>query len=434
MSGRIGALHALICAAALATMADVSAADGDQDAPILLLSTQLTPPNEAQAMREQILGDFDLAVQFEPNDNRKVFGLLAAKRAESATQPIVLAGLHGDLVGLDDQGLLADLRPLIGDKAAAIDPSLMGLAEQDGRLRYAPWMQATYAFVARYDALDLLPKGADVDRLTYDELAEWAEALAIAAGRPKFGLPAGRGGLLPRMIQGYMYPSYTGGMATSVQSPEAHDGWRVLRRLWAAASPRSITFSSMAEPLATGEVWLAWDHIARLQPALEAAPDDYVVIPAPLGPKGRGYFAVVAGLAMPKTAIRREASLRLIDYLLDPKTQAITMASVGFLPSLRGPEAGGAPGNSFQTAMARQQALEEEPIPAVLPVGLGERARDFTAAYAAAFSQIVLRNREISSVLTRQAIVIDEILTAANVACWPPDPITETPCRVRAVD
>ncbi len=52
----------------------------------------------------------------------------------------------------------------------------------------------------------------------------------------------------------------------------------------------------------TGEVWVAWDHTARLADAFNQQPDDFVAFPAPAGPAGRGFMPVVAGLGIPKTA------------------------------------------------------------------------------------------------------------------------------------
>ncbi len=64
----------------------------------------------------------------------------------------------------------------------------------------------------------------------------------------------------------------------------------------------------MQEPLLGEEVWVAWDHVARLINAVKDRPDDFVMFPAPAGPKGRGYMPVIAGLAIPKGAANREGA------------------------------------------------------------------------------------------------------------------------------
>ena len=55
------------------------------------------------------------------------------------------------------------------------------------------------------------------------------------------------------------------------------------------------------------EVWIAWDHIARVKEAISLEPDRFVVFPAPAGPKGRGYMPVIAGLAIPRARPTRLA-------------------------------------------------------------------------------------------------------------------------------
>ena len=58
----------------------------------------------------------------------------------------------------------------------------------------------------------------------------------------------------------------------------------------------------MQEPLLSGDVWVAFDHIARLGEAFNQKPDDFVAFPAPAGPKGRAFMPVLAGMAVPKGA------------------------------------------------------------------------------------------------------------------------------------
>ena len=60
----------------------------------------------------------------------------------------------------------------------------------------------------------------------------------------------------------------------------------------------------MQEPLLTGEVWVAFDHIARLADAFNQRPDDFVAFPAPAGPTGRGFMPVIAGIADPDDRAR----------------------------------------------------------------------------------------------------------------------------------
>ena len=86
-----------------------------------------------------------------------------------------------------------------------MDLGKLGTGEQ----KYLPWMQATYLMAANKKALEFLPQGADINKITYDQLIEWSKKMAEATGSPKFGFPAGPKGLKHRFFQGFLYPSYT---------------------------------------------------------------------------------------------------------------------------------------------------------------------------------------------------------------------------------
>ena len=55
--------------------------------PVLFLSTQLTPLNEADKMRQVILKGFQGEVDFQPYDDREVFNRLAVDSTRDAKSP-----------------------------------------------------------------------------------------------------------------------------------------------------------------------------------------------------------------------------------------------------------------------------------------------------------------------------------------------------------
>jgi multiple sugar transport system substrate-binding protein len=132
------------------------------------------------------------------------------------------------------------------------------------------------------------------------------------------GFPAGPMGLMHRFLQGYLYPSYTGSSGVAgFKSPEAVTMWKAFDDLWQSVNPQSTNYAFMQEPLAAEEVWIAWDHGARLINVATERPNDFILVAAPAGPRGRGFMPVLAGLAIRKerghqAGVRRdaEASLR----------------------------------------------------------------------------------------------------------------------------
>ena len=91
----------------------------------------------------------------------------------------------------------------------------------------------------------------------------------------------------------------------------------------------------MSEPLLAEEVWIAFDHTARLKDAFASKPKQFVGFAAPAGKYGRGFMPVVVGLGIPNTTPDRAASERLIDHLTKGKTQSKTLRAIGFYPVVK---------------------------------------------------------------------------------------------------
>ena len=102
--------------------------------------------------------------------------------------------------------------------------------------------------------------------------------------------------------------------------------------LWPTIHPESINYEFMQEPLLSGEVWVAFDHTARLLDAFNTEPDNFIAFPAPAGAAGRGFMPVVVGLGVPADAQHPEAGADVIEYLTRPDVQGAVFARFGFLP------------------------------------------------------------------------------------------------------
>ena len=90
-------------------------------------------------------------------------------------------------------------------------------------------MQASYIMVANKAALPYLPRGADINALSYDQLAAWAGTVEQKTGKPLLGFPAGPQGLMHRFFEGFLYPSFTGGVVVPFRSEAAEAMWTPVR-------------------------------------------------------------------------------------------------------------------------------------------------------------------------------------------------------------
>ena len=404
-------------------------------AQVTIVSTQMRPVEEAETMRKQVLQGLPGGASFLPEDGNTVLTRMRAELRASRGQIDVLIALDGELAPIDQDGGLQDLDDLVARLATSreFSPAALALGRMGGqRQRFVPLMTNTFQMVANKQALPYLPAGADLQALTYPQLLAWAKALHAATGERKLGFPAGPKGLWWRYFQASFYPSHTGGVVRSFKSPEAEAGWAQLREMWQYVHPRSTSYAFMEEPLKSGEVWLAFDHTARMLPALKARPDDFVAFPAPSGAKGRGFMPVMVGLAIPKNAPDRAAAERAIDLLTQPATQARLLELFGFFPVVKADLSNLPAGVRIASAGMTATLNAPDGIASRLPVQLGRKNGEFNKIYVDAFTRIVLRKEDIRRVLNEESRWLNDLLDDAKVPCWAPDaPSGAQPCRVQ---
>ncbi len=399
----------------------------------VFLSTQLRPIEEAQKMRDVILKDYKGQVDYVPEQPAQLPVRIKAEQ-QGGTHTISLIGaLHGELeplLPIDGLVPVDDLAAKLKDRGFPADLIKLAKFDTDHQM-YIPWMQATYFMVANKKALPYLPAGANIDALTYAQLADWAKAIAEKTGRRMLGFPAGPSGLMHRFLEGFLYPSFTGGVVTPFRSPEAEAMWTQFAEMWKYVNPNSTNYNFMQEPLLSGDVWIGFDHVARLLDALRQKPNDFVAFPAPAGPKGRGYMPVLAGLAIAKDAPDPKGAAALIDYLTEPSTQIATARAVGFfpvvkvqLPSDLDPGVKAAAGAIAATEDAK------DALPSLLPVGLGTHGGEFDKVYIDTFQLIVLRGKPVRAVLDQEAEKLKRVIDVSGAPCWAPDAPSKGPCPV----
>jgi multiple sugar transport system substrate-binding protein len=403
---------------------------------LVFFSNQFKPVEEQAKMQDIILKDAPVKVEYIPEDPGPFNDRLNAEQKASKVTVSIIGGLHGDLEPFMRSNYLEDLSPVaqkLGDRG--LSPGFMDLARMGtkDKVFYIPWMQATYIMAVNKKALEYLPQGADVNALTYQQLKDWGAAMQKATNKRLLGFPAGPNGLLQRFFQGYLYPSYTGSAGVAgFKTPEAAAMWSDFKETWQYVNPQSTNYEFMQEPLASEEVWVAWDHVARLIKVASDRPNDFLLVPAPAGAKGRGFMPVLAGLAIPKGAPNRAGAEQLIDYLTQPKQQTATAANLAFFPVTNAPIPSDLnPGVKLETEAVQKQTSAKDALPALLPIGLGAKSGDFKAVFMDTFQRIVIKGEEIPQVLDSQGKILQAIMDESKAACWTPDPPSDGPCKVK---
>jgi multiple sugar transport system substrate-binding protein len=413
--------------------ASAGANAGAEAGEIVMVSSQLVPTAEQETMNNEILANFEGTVDFIGLEAGPFNDQIRAEAEAGEGEIGIIGGLDGefDAFGPDLLMDVSDLAEELADLGINEDYLELGKLGTDTQY-YIPWMQATYIMVARNEALEYLPDGADINALTYEQLTEWGANIEAETGERRLGFPAGEDGLWHRFFQGYGYPSFTGGVNTTFTSPEAVEFWNWLSDTWQYVNPQSTTYGFMQEQLQSGEVWVAWDHVVRLIDALESDPEGFTAFPAPSGPGGRAFMPVIAGLGIPNTSANPDGAKELIRYLLSPETQATTLNSVSFFPvisaELEGDLSAGlqAEADAVQTMQAADDAL-----PALLPTGLGEEGGAYNQVFRDAFQRIVMDGEEPAEVLESLLPNLQAVFDTSEAPCWAPDPESDGPCQAQ---
>ncbi len=378
-------------------------------AKVNFVSTQLVPAAERQFVEGKLLPEFEriygVAAKFLPLSYAEASNRIEAEQKAGKVVVNLYADLQSNIDRLASKGFLMDMKPYTF-KGRTFIKTLEKYAYARGIKEFIPWLQATYVFVVNKKAFDYLPKGLkkeDViygtEKWTYDALLEWARNITIKTGQKLLGFPMGPSSLWHRFLHGYLYPSFTGAQAIKFDSVRAVEMWEYLKKLFKYIHPSSSTWNSMDEPLLRGEVLLAWDHTARIKNAIVEKPDDFVVVPVPAGPMGRGYIVVLVGLSIPKNAPNVDEALKLIDYLTSPDVQVEILKESGFFPVVE--EATGYIPEGALKILAQgvvNQSKTKDSIVAFIP-SLGPKGGEYTQAYRVAFRRIVIEGEDPASVI-----------------------------------
>jgi multiple sugar transport system substrate-binding protein len=401
---------------------------------VLMVSSQLVPVEEQEAMNNEILANFEGTAEFIGLDGGPFNDQIIAEGEAGEGEIGLIGGLHGEFSSFAADGLLMDLSDVAEELAdLGINETYLELGKlgTDQQL-YIPWMQATYIMVAREEAMEFLPDGADINAMTWDQITEWGANIEAETGERRLGFPLGEDGLWHRFFQGYGYPAFTGALNTAFASDEAVEMWDWLTETWQYVNPQATTYGFMEEPLQSGEVWVAWDHTVRLNDAMMSDPDAFVAFPAPAGPAGRAFMPVVAGLAIPTWAADADSAKALIRYLLQPETQSATLSAVSFFPVIAADLGGDLdPGIAEEQEAVATMTTSDDALPSLLPVGLGDQGGAYNQIFRDAFQSIVIDGQDAATVLGELAPDLQAILDSVEAACWQPDPPSDGTCQVQ---
>ena len=226
--GKAAVAGGVLAAGGLLTAGRASAGSAAAAGKVTIWFGQFGAIAEQEGIRKYVFKGFngDVDAVFAPITAPTLFVDRVRAEAKAGRNDIdVLVGLHGDFA-FQNEGLIRG----VGDVAAQIKtlpPPLVKHGKLGTKTQYyVPHSQATYVMVANKDVMRYLPKGADINALTYGQLFQWAKAIRRGTGQNRFGLPASETGLMHGSSRA----------SSSRRSPAASSPRTARRRPWRRGS------------------------------------------------------------------------------------------------------------------------------------------------------------------------------------------------------
>ncbi|MCB0130824.1 MAG: hypothetical protein KDD78_08240, partial [Caldilineaceae bacterium] len=103
-----------------------------------------------------------------------------------------------------------------------------------------------------------------------------------------------------------------------------------------------------------------------------------------------------------------------------------------FFPVVAGVDTSDLPaGIAIEADAVGAQASSADALPALLPVGLGERGGEINQIFKNAFDRIVLDGEDAATVLAEEGANLQTLMDETGAPCWAPDAPSEGPCQVQ---
>ena len=191
-----------------------------------------------------------------------------------------------------------------------------------------------YIVIANKKALDYLPAGLTeedvVNGLTWDQYADWAVAIAAGEGEGKTMMPASLEGSQLLYPMAGMSLAYDGGFP-EFTSDGFKDAMGVIAKIAAGNGfyAEQDQYTAVTDPMNSGDVWLAFSHMAPAGASYNASPNSYVIGAAPTGSNGSGSTSGAWCYGTQKGAPHMDLAEKLIEYIARPEVNYAFCSNYG---------------------------------------------------------------------------------------------------------
>lgn len=248
-------------------------------------------------------------------------------QTEQETGNVVSDVIYADTANMApyvNGGWMQDITSIVDGTGSTYTAMFDGTTNKDGVRYFVPNSFDVYILIANVKALDYLPEGLtqeDVEAgITWEQYGEWAAAIAEGEGTGKTMMPANMTGSQLLYPMGGMSLAYGGGF------PEfTSDGFKSALGIIADIAKadgfyaEQDQYTAVTEPVDSGDVWLAFSHMAPAGTSYNAAPNNFVIGAAPHGSTGVGSTSGAWCYGIQKDAPHADLAKAFIEYIARPE-------------------------------------------------------------------------------------------------------------------
>ncbi len=303
----------------------------------LVVSSRLwTPPTEKEFVINNIFKPFEEAnnckINFQTMSDQDLLDQAKVQQETGNVTTDVIIAYASRMPEWVDNGYVMDLTPYVSKWTDRhFSKGYDSMTVFNGKRYFLPVGADVYLFIANKKALQYKPDNVDIENLTWEQLANWANLIAQGEGEGKFAVTGVPMKSLIYQI-GAIALSY-GSEWPNLDNPGAMAAWYLLYKMRNAFSPAIKTYDDVRPPMKRGETWMTVAHCARVGEIYESNPTNFVIAPAPKGPAGRGSVAGTSGFAIMKGTKHFDLALKFLEYMTRPDIMVkLSKGTGGFIP------------------------------------------------------------------------------------------------------
>jgi len=303
---------------------------------LVFSSTLFSVPREQEYFINEVIKPFEeehgVTVNFQILDGATQLDRAQVQQETNHVTTDLVTVHNGDMPKWHAAGYVEDLTDVVaGWDDRTFSETFTQDTNVDGSQYFLPLAADVYLLLANNNALPYLPEGADIDAMTWEQYAEWANAIAEGEGEGKVCITG-----IPSKSWIYQF----GGSALSygagfpdINSPEAAEAWDIWTSMGDAFIPSVLNVENCTDPMLREEAWLTVFHNARAGQVFASNETQFTLGPAPTGPTGIGTIAGVTGYGVMKGSANYDLAVQFLEYVTRPEIQVkIAKGTGGFIP------------------------------------------------------------------------------------------------------